>query len=152
MPEIMVPDAFTERPFYKKGDTVPLLKPWYEKNHPFPFMEDINGLRPPEGKQALNAFYNLYHTGDSLKNEPVLWTARYIQLFHWMEGKLVKSVKEAAPGAAAHPAAPWNSEDRLLFVLEDPAHFSRQITLSALIKEAGPKLQIYYNMSVDTRA
>jgi hypothetical protein len=147
MPEIIIPDAFAERPFYKKGEIIPLLKPWYEKKHPFPFMEDINGLLPPDGKKVLNAFYNLYRSEGSLKADPVLWTARYLQLFHWMEGERVKSVSEAAAGAADHPAAPWNSEDRLAFVLENPAHFARQITLSSLIKEAGPKLRIYYSVS-----
>jgi hypothetical protein len=147
MTEITIPETFAERPFYKKGETVPLLKPWYEKNHPFAFMEDIYGLLPPDRKQVLIAFYNMYRNAGSVKYEPVLWTSRYIQLFHWMEGKVVKSVKEAAAGAAAHPAAPWNSEDRLLFVMEDPGHFARQITLSALIKEAGPKRRIYYNVA-----
>jgi hypothetical protein len=141
-----VPSSFLPGPFYKKEDIITNVKaPWYEASHSNYFAEDILGMAVTEERQLL---FEIFYRQWEKEGKPAgkKWLSRFLQLFHWMDGIHVSGTSEAIEYLQFHAASPWNAGDRLQFIYEQPEHFSRKINLQQMIKEAKPKLRIYYKL------
>lgn len=147
-----LPASFLYKPFYYKNVQLYCSDSlWVE---PYPFKEDICAIPLLTPWETWELFYlkwdeiNFY---EEVKVDPeivVLWLARFIQLFHFIDSKYVVGAANGIIYTVQHKAAPWNAEERINFIIEDHLHFTRIIEMKKLIEEARHRVKRYLLESI----
>ncbi|SDN36264.1 YpoC family protein [Alkalicoccus daliensis] len=147
MRECIIPESFIKLPFHTPGTSINTTSKLWETD--VPFIEDICKIQLPAPEDTWVLFFstwdkekNLIKSGNS-RGLVVCWLARFIQLFHYIEGRHVQSITQGLLFLNYHKSSPWNVEERIAFIMENPGHFTRQIEIIKLIEESQYRIKRY---------
>lgn len=165
---IKVPNPFCMKPFYTKGDQIQLpmdslkLKNSWGKiyfAHDIAYYKKIlKGTSPWDNPKAIikeglvlwknegiPLLKDFFKKRDRNSARPILikYLSIYIQMMIWLQGRPVQTIESISKVLQIQPYAPFNVEERLQFIIDNPDHHHAFTTLIQLFEESEKKWAIY---------